>query len=304
MLRLRTPAASPARITPLLLLLLAVALGSGCADEARPPRPPPSPPVDTTALLAELHAANPRLVEAARAIVATRDPRLLQGASQRLLAAAATLRSPEWRAGARAELQRANAHAGISPTDAQLEAQTDAYREQRLEAVLSAMGAVGGAAIVAHCFALGEDASAPLPLRFRAVDVLVKVLDRRDQAAMARAEALWNQLLTRPPSTPVGPSGAPGNVANAAAVVAAMQPAFRSCYNSALLADPGMKGSVRLTARIGPEGEVTTVSPSGGGGLSPPLVACLESVVAHARFAAPEGGGATIVIPITFVATP
>src|SRR5262249_43081874 len=47
-----------------------------------------------------------------------------------------------------------------------------------------------------------------------------------------------------------------GNVANASAVVAGMAAGFRRCYNKGLTEDPSMKGSVRITARIGPNGEV------------------------------------------------
>jgi hypothetical protein len=92
-----------------------------------------------------------------------------------------------------------------------------------------------------------------------------------------------------------------GTVANASAVVAGMAAGFRRCYNKGLAEDPGMKGSVRITAKIGPNGEVQSASPSGGGGLSGTVIGCVASRVSSAQFAAPEGGGATIVIPVTFV---
>jgi hypothetical protein len=92
-----------------------------------------------------------------------------------------------------------------------------------------------------------------------------------------------------------------GSVANASAVVAGMAAGFRRCYNKGLQEDPNMKGSVRITAKIGPNGEVLSASPSGGGGLSGTVVNCVASRVSSAQFAPPEGGGATIVIPVTFV---
>ena len=49
-------------------------------------------------------------------------------------------------------------------------------------------------------------------------------------------------------------------------VVAGMAAGFRRCYNNGLKEDPNMKGSVRVTARIGPNGEVLSASASGGGG--------------------------------------
>jgi len=43
------------------------------------------------------------------------------------------------------------------------------------------------------------------------------------------------------------------------------------------------------------------VSASGGGSLSPSLVSCVRARVASAQFSPPMGGGATLVIPITFL---
>jgi len=93
-----------------------------------------------------------------------------------------------------------------------------------------------------------------------------------------------------------------GSVSNASAVVAGMRAGFRRCYNRGLAENPEMKGSVRITAKIGPNGEVLSASPSGGGGLSGTVISCVAARVASAQFAPPEGGGATIVIPVTFAA--
>jgi hypothetical protein len=98
-----------------------------------------------------------------------------------------------------------------------------------------------------------------------------------------------------------GASVSGGNVANASSVVAGMSAGFRRCYTRGLAEDPSMKGSVRVTARIGPNGEVLSASPSGGGGLSGSVIGCVVARVQSAQFAPPEGGGATVVIPVTFV---
>jgi hypothetical protein len=98
-----------------------------------------------------------------------------------------------------------------------------------------------------------------------------------------------------------GASVSGGTVSNASAVVAGMAAGFRRCYNQGLAVDPNMKGSVRITAKIGPNGEVLGASPSGGGGLSGTVIGCVVSRVASAQFAPPDGGGATLVIPVTFV---
>lgn len=92
-----------------------------------------------------------------------------------------------------------------------------------------------------------------------------------------------------------------GSVANASSVVAGMSAGFRRCYNKGLQEDPTMKGSVRITARIGPNGEVLSATPSGGSGLSGTVISCVVARVQSAQFAPPEGGGATVVIPVTFV---
>jgi hypothetical protein len=92
-----------------------------------------------------------------------------------------------------------------------------------------------------------------------------------------------------------------GSVANASSVVAGMAAGFRRCYNRGLQTDPTMKGSVRVTAKIGPNGEVLSASPSGGGGLSGEVVSCVVARVQSAQFAPPEGGSALVVIPVTFV---
>jgi hypothetical protein len=79
-----------------------------------------------------------------------------------------------------------------------------------------------------------------------------------------------------------------------------MRARFRHCYEQGLNSNPEMQGSVTLTAKVGPNGEVQSVGGGGGGALGP-IVGCLKAVVQGAAFAPPEGGGAIITIPISFV---
>jgi len=102
-------------------------------------------------------------------------------------------------------------------------------------------------------------------------------------------------------STSAGVSG--GSVANAARVVARMRGRFRACYQAGLASNPDMEGSVTLTAKIGPNGEVQSVGGGGSGDLAP-IVPCLKAVVSGGGFAPPEGGGAVVTIPISFVRQP
>jgi TonB family protein len=79
-----------------------------------------------------------------------------------------------------------------------------------------------------------------------------------------------------------------------------MRAGFRACYNRGLASNPDLSGSVRVTAKIGPNGEVISATPSGGSGLGDEVVNCVVRRVQSATFAAPGGGGATVVIPVTF----
>jgi TonB family protein len=91
-----------------------------------------------------------------------------------------------------------------------------------------------------------------------------------------------------------------GSVNNADRVVAGMRAGFRACYNRGLASNPDLQGSVRVTAKIGPNGDVLSATPSGGSGLGDDVVQCVVRRVQSATFSPPEGGGATIVIPVTF----
>lgn len=97
-----------------------------------------------------------------------------------------------------------------------------------------------------------------------------------------------------------GPAIAGGTVPGAGAVVAGMAATFRACYNHELVTNPDMAGTVRITASIGPAGEVKSVSASGGGSLSGTLIGCVQGRVAGAQFSPPDSGGATLVIPVSF----
>ncbi len=100
------------------------------------------------------------------------------------------------------------------------------------------------------------------------------------------------------------PGFADGVVSNASSIVAGMAAGFRRCYNRGLLENPNMKGSLRITTKIGPNGEVLSATPSTGSGLSQSVVSCLSARVASATFAKPNGGGATLIIPVSLLPQP
>ncbi len=97
-----------------------------------------------------------------------------------------------------------------------------------------------------------------------------------------------------------GASVSGGSVGNASAVVAGMAAGFRRCYNKGLVEDPNAKGTLRVTAKIGPNGEVLSATAAGGGGLPEIVKTCVTMRVSSAQFDKPVGGAATIVIPVSF----
>jgi tetratricopeptide (TPR) repeat protein len=129
-----------------------------------------------------------------------------------------------------------------------------------------------------------------------------------DHANLAPLLEVRNTIATEraAPSRVVPADG--GAVGDAGRVVAAMQGGFRRCFLERLRDDAETAGSVRVTARIGADGAVTRVESTSstprGGTLAAPLVSCVEGVVRGARFMPPEGGGATVVIPVTFASVP
>jgi outer membrane biosynthesis protein TonB len=62
-----------------------------------------------------------------------------------------------------------------------------------------------------------------------------------------------------------------------------------------------MSGKVIISARVGPNGEVTGADVAQNTGLSPGVASCIAGVVRRATFSAPGGGGSTLSIPVTFV---
>jgi hypothetical protein len=105
------------------------------------------------------------------------------------------------------------------------------------------------------------------------------------------------------PKPVVGASAsvAGGSVGNAQAVVARMSAGFRRCYMQGLSVNPDMAGRVSVSARVGPGGEVQSVSATPSGSISSDVANCIAARVRSATFDPPEGGAATINIPVTLV---
>jgi hypothetical protein len=99
----------------------------------------------------------------------------------------------------------------------------------------------------------------------------------------------------------VGGSSATVPISDADRVIAGLRPRFRQCYQTGLNADPSMSGKVVITAKVGPNGEVSGADVSSNTGLSASVASCIANVVKRAQFNPPGGGGSTLNIPVTFV---
>jgi hypothetical protein len=92
-----------------------------------------------------------------------------------------------------------------------------------------------------------------------------------------------------------------GTVTNASRVIAGMRAGFRACYQRGLDQNPDAEGSIRLTIRVGPGGEVQGVNAVPTGNLPASVVACVKGRASLGVFDPPEGGSAAVIVPVTFV---
>jgi hypothetical protein len=99
----------------------------------------------------------------------------------------------------------------------------------------------------------------------------------------------------------IGGTSATVPVNNAERVVAGLRAKFRSCYNTGLQSDPTMQGSVTISAKIAPNGEVSSADIASNNGLSSTVASCIARAVRNANFDAPGGTGSTINIPVKFL---
>lgn len=94
-----------------------------------------------------------------------------------------------------------------------------------------------------------------------------------------------------------GSSVSGGTMGNAARVVAGLRAGLRDCYSRET---SDAVGSIRFTLTVGANGAVSNVSAAPSGELSSGLLGCATARVRGAKFDPPEGGAASIRIPVTF----
>jgi outer membrane biosynthesis protein TonB len=93
-----------------------------------------------------------------------------------------------------------------------------------------------------------------------------------------------------------------GAVSDAPRVVASMRAGFRACYRRGQDENPDIEGKIALSIKVGPTGQVTSVTATKTGNLPESVVDCVKARASSANFAPPQGGGVAVVqVPVTFV---
>ena len=95
-------------------------------------------------------------------------------------------------------------------------------------------------------------------------------------------------------------STASRTVRNYAQQIVAMRAAFRTCYRALLARDRQAEGAARLTFTVDCQGMVTAIH-AAAHGVDRETVDCMFARVAKSRFPPPEGGWASVQVPVTFV---
>lgn len=104
-------------------------------------------------------------------------------------------------------------------------------------------------------------------------------------------------------SASIGDASVAGSsVTDAARVVAQMRAGFRACYRRGQDENPDIEGKISLSIKVGPTGQVSSVSATKTGNLPASVVDCVKARANSATFAPPQGGGVAVVqVPVTFV---
>jgi hypothetical protein len=246
--------------------------------------PPPTLNPESQRLLAALDENSPKLTADA-VTLARRGDAERRAVVARLLQMARAIMAPD-QAAAREELREANRQAGYAATPKQLDAQLDWYQTDKLLPVFEAMKEIGGAEITAFCFGVAEDKAAPRDRRRAALAVLEGTVDASDAAAVKRRTSVGDLK---------GADPAASAAADAAMVVGALRPRFKVCWKRHIEASP-VEGRVVIV--LEPTGRVSEATADGG--IRNALATCLVEVAKTARFSAPKGGTAKIVVPLKF----
>jgi hypothetical protein len=121
-----------------------------------------------------------------------------------------------------------------------------------------------------------------------------------DTRSTSNSNAGDTRVVAAPKVEPqIGALSGGGNVSGADRVVATLRGRFKACYQKGLNVDPTMSGKVVITAKIGPNGEVSSADVASSSGLSPDVTSCIATTVKRAQFDA-QPGPTTLSIPVSF----
>ncbi len=260
-----------------------------------------APSATASGALAKLEGSRTEVHDGATEIAEGGDEATKRAAAPMLVKRLRAMREPAYREELRPLVEKANALSQLAPTPEQLARQVQQLQEEEVVRLLKSAAKIGGPEISAYLVELVQEKEASRELRRAALDALEPLRPSLEPTAVAAVDSA-REAVRAPPAGRVAvgeASVAGGTVANAGAVVAGMAAGFRRCFMRGLPDDPTMKGTVRITAKIGKNGEVLGVTPSEGSTLSTTVVNCVAARVASAQFSPPEGGLATIVIPVS-----
>jgi hypothetical protein len=221
-------------------------------------------------------------------LIESKNPLALERAADRLIEHAEFVASATWIPTRRDFVREANRRAHLEPAPEQFEAQMLLYQAEEHARVVEAMSDVGGARVVEYAIALTKRTDTHATLWRAALALLERHAPNHPELAGIREAAKSLEDST----------GA-GSVPGVASTVRNMQPGFRACFNIELAKDATyQRDKARLTLKLGAKGEITSVSTSGT--TRPSFIRCLEDVARGAKFDPPTGGGATLIIPVSF----
>jgi len=204
------------------------------------------------------------------------------------------LLAPAWLAGARPKVESANRAAGLAPTQAQFDAQVEAWRTELLAHLFDAMQWSRAAEHVALIFKTAADREGPLERRKLALRTLDEIVAPQDTVAVQQREALRSEILAGQHAADADPSK------DLLHRVAEMREPIRLCYQEQLAREPGARYHGTVKFRIDPSGEASPIAVTD---LPELIVRCVEAVVRATHFA-PSAEPRIIQIPFTFVPEP
>jgi hypothetical protein len=303
------------RHLPCALLVLASAACASAPDPAPPAGPHPEAtaplvlpapepeareriPAAVVALIQRLGEGSRTLKEDAAAIARSGSVPGRRAATERLFEMGLRIGAADWREAHRAELEQANRSVNIEATPEQFEAQLVLWQDETLSAVFEAMGEIGGAEIADFLLAEAARSGSSTVRRRAALEHADRVVDRRDperREVLAQAHRDVGAAIA-------SEMRRPGTLPDASVIVASMRAGFKRCYQQALAIDPQLSVKVRLTLTVDGSGFVKDATVSEGAPAG--LVECVKGIGKSARFAPPQGGGTTLVVPLNFSSAP